>query len=122
VAIVGEAAGAQPPFLDQGGGCSMMSAFVLAHMIDREGDVLNGIAAWELQERPFTEWVQRITHWYGQLAFLPRSARTAVLKAVNASEWVKRQTLLAAACRDVTATRRNSPSLTSNTPIYPLIH
>jgi hypothetical protein len=100
----------------------MMSAFVLAHMIDREGDVLNGIAAWELQERPFTEWVQRIAHWYGQLAFLPRSARTAVLKAVNASEWVKRQTLLAAASRDVTATRRNSPSLTSNTPIYPLIH
>jgi 2-polyprenyl-6-methoxyphenol hydroxylase-like FAD-dependent oxidoreductase len=122
VAIVGEAAGGQPPFLGQGGGCSMMSAFVLAHMIDREGDVLNGIAAWELQERPFTEWVQRIAYWYGQLAFLPRSARTAVLKAVNASEWVKRQTLLAAACRDVTATRRNSPSLTSNTPIYPLIH
>jgi 2-polyprenyl-6-methoxyphenol hydroxylase-like FAD-dependent oxidoreductase len=122
VAIVGDAASAQPPFLGQGGGCSMTSAFVLAHMIDREGDVLNGIAAWELQERPFTEWVQRIAYWYGQLALLPRSARTAVLKAVNTSEWVKRQTLLAAACRDVTATRRNSPSLESNVPIYPLIH
>jgi 2-polyprenyl-6-methoxyphenol hydroxylase-like FAD-dependent oxidoreductase len=122
VAIVGDAASAQPPFLGQGGGCSMMSAFVLAHMIDREGDVPNGIAAWELQERPFTEWVQRIASWYGQLAFLPGNARTAVFKAVYANEWVKRQTVLAAACRDVTATRRNSPSLASNAPIYPLIH
>src|SRR5580693_6757205 len=59
---------------------AMMSAFVLAHMIDREGDVLDGIAAWEVQERPFTEWIQRIAYWYGQLALLPASARTAVCK------------------------------------------
>ena len=122
VAIVGDAASAQPPFLGQGGGCAMMSAFVLAHMIDREGDVLDGIAAWEMQERPFTEWIQRIAYWYGQLALLPASARTAVCKALNASEWVKRQTLLAAACRDVTAPRRISPSPASNAPIYPLMH
>ena len=122
VVIVGDAASAQPPFLGQGGGCSMMSAFVLAHMIDREGDVLDGIAAWELQERPFTEWVQRIAHWYGQLVFLPTGARTAIFKALNTSEWVKRQTLLAAACRDVTAARRYSPTPASNVPIYPLIH
>ena len=122
VTLVGGAAGAQPPFLGQGGGCSMMSAFVLAHLIDREGDVLNGIAAWEMQERPFAEWVQRIACWYGQLALLRASARTVVLKALNASEWVTRQTLLVAACRDATATRRNSPNPASNLPIYPLIH
>jgi 2-polyprenyl-6-methoxyphenol hydroxylase-like FAD-dependent oxidoreductase len=51
VAIVGDAASAQPPFLGQAGGCSMMSGFVLAHMIDRKGDVLDGIAACEMQER-----------------------------------------------------------------------
>jgi 2-polyprenyl-6-methoxyphenol hydroxylase-like FAD-dependent oxidoreductase len=122
VAIVGDAASAQPPFLGQGSGCSITSGFVLAHMIDREGDVLGGIAAWEMQERPFIEWVQRISYWYGQLAFLSASARTAVFKAVDASEWVKRQTLLAAACRDVTAPRRISCSSGSNAPIYPLIH
>jgi 2-polyprenyl-6-methoxyphenol hydroxylase-like FAD-dependent oxidoreductase len=122
VAIVGDAASAQPPFLGQGGGCSMMSGFVLAHMIDRESDVLDGISAWEMQERPFTEWVQRIAYWYGQLAFLPASARTAVFKALTVSEWANRQTLLAAACRDVTASRRISPSPASNAPIYPLIH
>jgi 2-polyprenyl-6-methoxyphenol hydroxylase-like FAD-dependent oxidoreductase len=122
VAIVGDAASAQPPFLGQGGGCSMMSGFVLAHMIDQEGDVLDGIAGWEMQERPFIEWIQRIAYWYGQLAFLPASARTTVFKALHASEWVKRQTLLAAACRDVTAPRRISRSPASNAPIYPLIH
>ncbi|MGA7863251.1 MAG: NAD(P)/FAD-dependent oxidoreductase [Stellaceae bacterium] len=122
VAIVGDAASAQPPFLGQGGGCSMMSGFVLAHMIDREGDVLDGISAWEMHERPFTEWVQRVADWNGQLAFLPATARTAIFRALNASEWVKRQTLLAAACRDVTAPRRISPSSASNAPIYPLIH
>ncbi len=100
----------------------MMSGFVLAHMIDRECDVLDGIAAWEMHERPFTEWVQLIAYWYGQLAFLPAIARTAIFKALNASEWVKRQTLLAAACRDVTAPRRISPSPASNAPIYPLMH
>jgi hypothetical protein len=99
-----------------------MSAYVLAQMIDREGDVLGGIAAWEMQERPFTEWIQRIAYWYGQLAFLPPSARTAVIKILNASEWVTRQTLLVAACRDVTAIRRNLPSPASNAPVYPLIH
>ncbi len=122
VAIVGDAASAQPPFLGQGGGCSMMSGFVLAHMIDREGDVLDGISAWEIHERPFTEWVQRIAYWYGQLAFLPATVRTAIFRALNANEWVKRQTLLAAACRDVTAPRRISPSSASNSSIYPLIH
>jgi hypothetical protein len=75
-----------------------------------------------MQERPFTEWVQRIAYWYGQLAFLPASARTAVFKALTVSEWANRQTLLAAACRDVTASRRISPSPASNAPIYPLIH
>jgi hypothetical protein len=44
------------------------------------------------------------------------------LRVLEASEWVKRQTLPAAACRDVTAPRRVSPSPPSNAPIYPLIH
>ena len=65
MAIVADAASAQPPFLGQGGGCSMMSGFVLAQMIDREGDVLDRIAAWEMQGRPFTEWipVDRLFVW-----------------------------------------------------------
>jgi 2-polyprenyl-6-methoxyphenol hydroxylase-like FAD-dependent oxidoreductase len=33
VAIIGDAASAQPPFLGQGGGCAMMSGLSLAHMV-----------------------------------------------------------------------------------------
>ena len=122
VAIVGDAASAQPPFLGQGGGCAMMSAFTLAQMIEREGDVPRGLAAWELHQRGFTEWVQRISHWYGQTALLPPAARTAVFKALGASQWVKGRTLLAAARRDVTTTPRRAPVLEPGAPIYPLIH
>jgi 2-polyprenyl-6-methoxyphenol hydroxylase-like FAD-dependent oxidoreductase len=122
VAIVGDAASAQPPFLGQGGGCAVMSAFMLAHMIDREGEVAGGLAAWEWEQRRFTEWVQRVSYWYGRLALLPAAARTTAIKAIGVSEWVKRQTLHAAACRDVTATPRISPAPAPSTPIYPLIH
>ncbi len=122
VAIVGDAASAQPPFLGQGGGCAMMSAFMLAHMIDREGEVPGGLAAWEWELRRFTEWVQRVAYWYGQMALLPAAPRTAVFRAIGVSEWAQRQTLRAAACRDVTAARRKPPALAPGTPIYPLIH
>jgi 2-polyprenyl-6-methoxyphenol hydroxylase-like FAD-dependent oxidoreductase len=122
VAIVGDAASAQPPFLGHAVGCSMMSGFALAQTIDRTGEVIDGLADWELRERPFTDWVQWVAYWYAQLAFLPIRVRTAVLKATDASEWVKRRILLAAVRRDVTAMRRYSPALLPSASIYPLIH
>jgi 2-polyprenyl-6-methoxyphenol hydroxylase-like FAD-dependent oxidoreductase len=122
VAIVGDAASAQPPFLGHGVGCSIMSAFALAQTIDRAGEVIDGLADWELRERPFTDWVQWVAYWYAQLAFLPAPARTAVFKAIDASGWVKRRILLAAASRDVTAIRRYSPASLPSASIYPLIH
>jgi 2-polyprenyl-6-methoxyphenol hydroxylase-like FAD-dependent oxidoreductase len=122
VAIVGDAASAQLPFLGQGAGCSMTAAFVLAHMVDREADVANGIAEWEMHERPFTQWVQRVAYWYGQLAFLRPRLRTAVFKAVDASEWVKRQTLLAAACRDPTAIPPRAVNVMADAAMHFLIH
>ena len=122
VAIVGDAATAQPPFLGHGVGCAMMSAFALAQTIDAADDVADGLAQWELRERPFTEWVQRLAYWYGQLAYLPVPMRTAALRAIDASEWLKRRTVLAAACRDVTAMPRYSPTPVGNMPIFPMIH
>jgi 2-polyprenyl-6-methoxyphenol hydroxylase-like FAD-dependent oxidoreductase len=122
VAIVGDAASAQLPFLGQGGGCSMTSAFVLAQMVDREADVFNGIAEWEMCERPFTQWVQRVAYWYGQLAYLRPGLRTAVFRAVDASEWVKRQTLLAAACRDPTAIPPRAVDVMADAAMHFLIH
>jgi 2-polyprenyl-6-methoxyphenol hydroxylase-like FAD-dependent oxidoreductase len=122
VAIVGAAATAQPPFLGHAAGCSMMSGFALAQTIDRTADVVNGLAEWELRERPFTDWVQWVAYQYGQLAFLPAVARTAVFKRIDASRWVKRRILLAAVCRDVTATRRYLPVSPPSIPVCPLIH
>jgi 2-polyprenyl-6-methoxyphenol hydroxylase-like FAD-dependent oxidoreductase len=103
VALVGDAASGQPPFLGQGGGCAMMSAYTLAEAIDRAGDVASGLADWEWRERPFTEYVQRVSYWYGQLALLPAPLRSAAFGALNRTESVRNATLLAAARRDPTA-------------------
>src|SRR6185295_15904097 len=65
VVLVGDSASGQPPFLGQGGGCSMMSGYALAEAIGRTGDVIEGIAEWRRRERRFTEWVQRVSYWYG---------------------------------------------------------
>jgi 2-polyprenyl-6-methoxyphenol hydroxylase-like FAD-dependent oxidoreductase len=90
VAIIGDAASAQPPFLGQGGGCAMMSALSLAHMVTRENDVPRGIAAWQRSERRFTEWVQKVAYWYGQLAFMPPALRNAAFRMIGASSALKR--------------------------------
>ncbi len=122
VAIVGDAATAQPPFLGHGVGCGMMAAFALAQTIDCAGDVLEGLVAWEVRERPFIEWVQRVAYWYGQVALLPAAAREPVFRALDASQWVKRRALLAAARRDVTAMPRYAPEAASEAPFYPIMH
>ncbi len=111
VAILGDAASAQPPFLGQGGGCAMMSALSLAYMVAREGDVERGIAAWTRRERRFTEWVQTVSYWYGQLAFLPPVIRNAAFRAIGASDAVKGRTLLVAARRMPTGTGAAHPRL-----------
>jgi 2-polyprenyl-6-methoxyphenol hydroxylase-like FAD-dependent oxidoreductase len=103
VVLVGDAASGQPPFLGQGGGCAMMSGFTLAEAIDRTDDVGVGIAGWQWRERHFTEWVQRVSYWYGQLALLPPPVRTAAFRAVSGSDWLSGATLLVAARRDPTA-------------------
>jgi 2-polyprenyl-6-methoxyphenol hydroxylase-like FAD-dependent oxidoreductase len=111
VAILGDAASAQPPFLGQGGGCAMMSALSLAHMVTREGDVIHGIAAWTRRERRFIEWVQTVSYWYGQLAFLPPFSRNAAFRAIGVSDALKGRTLLVAARRTPTGTGGTAPRL-----------
>jgi 2-polyprenyl-6-methoxyphenol hydroxylase-like FAD-dependent oxidoreductase len=122
VAIVGDAATAQPPSLGYGAGCAMMTAFALAETLDRCNDLLDGLAEWELRERPFTDWVQWVAYRYGQLAFPAEGARTAVLKGVDASRWVKRRILLAPVWRDVTAAKRHLPVVPPDMLVYPLMH
>jgi 2-polyprenyl-6-methoxyphenol hydroxylase-like FAD-dependent oxidoreductase len=99
VAILGDAASAQPPFLGQGGGCAMMAALSLAHCVTRDGDVLRGIAAWKAAERRFVEWVQTVAYWYGQLAFASPTIRNAVFRIIGSNDWLKRHTIQVAARR-----------------------
>ena len=102
VALVGDAAAAQPPFLGQGGGMAMCTALALAHHVETAGDVLQGLAAWEAGERRFTEWVQTVSWTYGELARWPASLRTAAFRVIAGSEWIKRKTLRAAVARPPT--------------------
>lgn len=123
VALVGDAASGQPPFLGQGGGCAMMSGYTLAEMIEREDDVLLGIDEWKRRERGLTEWVQQVSYWYGQLALLPPPVRTALFRTIDKAEWLKAATLFVAARRDATACERLPPRHEPDSPfVFPLIH
>jgi 2-polyprenyl-6-methoxyphenol hydroxylase-like FAD-dependent oxidoreductase len=124
VALVGDSASGQPPFLGQGGGCAMMCGFTLAETVDRAGaDVIAGIAEWQRRERRFVEWVQRVSYWYGQLALLPPGPRTAVFRVLDRSELLKSATLLVAARRDATAAHAWYDGLAADSPyVYPLLH
>ena len=121
VALVGDSASGQPPFLGQGGGCAMMSGFVLAEAIDRAGDIETGLGEWQRRQRRFTEWVQRIAYWYGQLALLPPALRLAVFGAIGRSEALQAATLFAAARRDPTAPEVWQPPAEVEIPV-PIFH
>ncbi len=123
VALVGDAASAQPPFLGQGGGCAMMSGFALAAAVDRAPDVVTGIEKWKRRQRRFVEWVQHVAYWYGQLALLPPPVRTAAFRALDRSELLKRVTLLAAARHDPTAADYwYEPYEIDGAIVFPLMH
>lgn len=123
VVLVGDAASGQPPFLGQGGGCAMMAAYTLAESIDRARDVGAGIADWEWRERPFAEWVQLVSYWYGQLAVLPAPLRTAAFRVLSRSERLRNATLFVAARRDPTEVMYGQDTAAFATPFdLPLIH
>jgi 2-polyprenyl-6-methoxyphenol hydroxylase-like FAD-dependent oxidoreductase len=102
VVLVGDSASAQPPFLGQGGGCAMMSGYMLAEAVSRAEDTISGIADWQYRQRRFTEWVQHVSYRYGQLALLPPGLRIAAFRAIGRSESLQAATLFAAALRDPT--------------------
>jgi 2-polyprenyl-6-methoxyphenol hydroxylase-like FAD-dependent oxidoreductase len=123
VALVGDAASGQPPFLGQGGGCAMMSGFALAEAIDREDDVIAGIDTWKRSERSVIEWVQRVAYWYGQLALLPAAARNAAFAAIEINQGLKRATLFAGARHDPTAADYWCIEPDPGFPfVFPLVH
>jgi len=96
VALVGDAAHAQPPNIGQGGGCAMMNALSLAVHLQRHADVSAALAAWEKNERPVTEHAQRISYLLGLPTTWPPLLRAIALGWAGRSKWLVRQRTKAA--------------------------
>jgi 2-polyprenyl-6-methoxyphenol hydroxylase-like FAD-dependent oxidoreductase len=69
VAVLGDAAHAQPPNLGQGAGMSMANASALGAFLDRERTVEVALGAWEAARRPISEQVQRWSYRYGVIGY-----------------------------------------------------
>ena len=104
VVILGDAANAQPPFLGQGGGCSMMAALALATRVATAQTLFEGIQDWQRYERRLIEWTQDVAFYYGQLAFYPAPLRTQIFRLIQSSDWLKRQTIWITALHTPTGT------------------
>lgn len=89
VAVLGDAAHAQPPYLGQGGGCAMMSAMGLAHAVTHgTGTLEQGLAHWESEERPLIDHTQRFSFTVGTFNDIPEGARRPFFGALASSpEW-----------------------------------
>lgn len=95
VAVVGDAAHAQPPNLGQGANLTFQNAVSLAYYLDSAGDIPAALQEWERRERPLTDHIQRWTDLYGRAASAwPdrfASRRSQVLGLATRLPWVDRQ-------------------------------
>lgn len=97
VAVIGDAAHAQPPYLGQGGGSAMMNALGLADAITgRTGTLAYRLMAWEATERPVIEHTQRFSQRLGMLNRVPDAPRSVLLSLLGRSATLGRMRLRAA--------------------------
>ncbi|GAA1787191.1 NAD(P)-binding protein [Planosporangium flavigriseum] len=64
VAIIGDAAHAQPPNFGQGAGLAITAAWTMAETLADARDIGRGLVRWERQEKPRVDMVQRLTTAY----------------------------------------------------------
>jgi 2-polyprenyl-6-methoxyphenol hydroxylase-like FAD-dependent oxidoreductase len=67
VAILGDAAHAQPPNLGQGAGLAISNAMALGEHLDAVSSVDDALANWEAARRPVSELVKTWSYRYGQI-------------------------------------------------------
>jgi 2-polyprenyl-6-methoxyphenol hydroxylase-like FAD-dependent oxidoreductase len=82
VAILGDAAHAQPPNLGQGAGMSMANASALGAHLDSNVDVPSALASWQAVRRGVSEQVQLWSYRYGLLGYCWPSMLTDVRSGV----------------------------------------
>ena len=105
IAIIGDAAHAQPPNLGQGGGSALMNALSLAAALDSNEPVPAALATWEAAERPLIEFSQTVAYRFGQLCSLPDIVRAPILRGIDRSNWLKTRTILALALHRPTGSK-----------------
>lgn len=94
VAILGDAAHAQPPNLGQGAGLAMSNALGLAVALDEHRDVSEALAAWERRERPLVEHTQKWSTRWGLTSTIrcPRSIepmRSRLVSRLARNGWIE---------------------------------
>jgi 2-polyprenyl-6-methoxyphenol hydroxylase-like FAD-dependent oxidoreductase len=88
VAIIGDAANAMSPNIGQGGGCASMNALSLSVFASKPGDLAQNLQDWEAQERPLTDFTQKVSAMYSNFNLLPPSIRSPVMKLAGKSSWL----------------------------------
>ena len=95
VAIIGDAAHAQPPNLGQGANLAFANALAMAVALADGSDIPAALRTWEERERPLTDHTQKWTNIYGRIAeHWParlHDVRSAMVWGTGRSEWLARQ-------------------------------
>ncbi|MEU3656988.1 NAD(P)/FAD-dependent oxidoreductase [Streptomyces sp. NPDC032161] len=100
VALLGDSAHAQPPYLGQGGGTAMTNAVALAAEVSRRDIPLgSALVAWENKRRPGVEQTQRTSYRMRLLNAVPDVVRNPLLSAAGRSPLYARPQLAATRIR-----------------------
>ncbi len=94
VAVIGDAAHAQPPNLGQGAGMAMQNALALAYFlrqVDTPDEIPAALQRWEEAERPIVEHCQKWSVLYGEVIYLPEALRRRAFHAGFNDPWVSGQ-------------------------------
>jgi 2-polyprenyl-6-methoxyphenol hydroxylase-like FAD-dependent oxidoreductase len=94
VAVLGDAAHAQPPNLGQGAGMAMQNALALSYFlsqIDDRAEIPGALTRWEFSERPLVEHCQKWSILYGEVIYLPEMLRRSALRTGFTDPWISSQ-------------------------------